>query len=54
MSALPGRILTIGFTRLTIRYYRLTSLYLCLKAVYAYHGMLEAKYIYDWRIENNL
>lgn len=27
---------------------------LCLKDVYAYHGMLEAKDIYDWRIENSL
>lgn len=26
---------------------------LCLREVYAYHGMLEAKDIYDWRIENN-
>lgn len=26
---------------------------LCLKEVYAYHGMLEAKDIYDWRIKNN-
>lgn len=27
---------------------------LCLKDVYAYHGMLEAKDIYDWRIKNSL